>query len=145
MRLARRVARTCRIAWRAVLFALALGAAAPAPGQTCTFNANQPNSVSFGTIDPTLATAATFSITINYKCTGSATATFTIAGQNDTGPGAYRLKHITQFPSEYMSYSVSTVNAPGAKITLNGLLVAANYQNAWAGNYSDSLTLTVLP
>ena len=130
---------------RAVLVALALCAAAPALGQTCTFNANQPNSASFGTIDPTLATPATFSLTINYKCTASANATFTLAGLNDTGPGAYRLKHTTQVPSQYMNYSVSTVNAPGTKITLNGLLVAANYQNAWTGNYSDSLTLTVLP
>ena len=43
MRPACRVAPTCSIALRAVLFAVALGAVAPALGQTCTFNPNQPS------------------------------------------------------------------------------------------------------
>jgi hypothetical protein len=145
MKPARRAAHNGNTALRAVLFALALCAAAPALGQTCTFNANQPNSVSFGTIDPRLVTPATFAITINYKCTGSANATFNLAGQNDTGPGLYRLKHTTQVPSQYMNYSVSLANVPGTKVTLNGLLVFTDYQNAYAGNYSDSLTLSIFP
>lgn len=138
-----RLARACPIALRAVVFALALGAAAPAMGQTCSFRANQPGSVSFGTIDPTLITPATFSVKVNYRCTGGANATFTIAGLNDSGPGAYRLKHITQ--TQYMAYSISTVNAPGTSITLNGQIVATDYQNAYVGDYSDTLTVTIFP
>ncbi len=130
-------------AWFTVL-ALSLCIAGPALGQTCSFNSGQPNTASFGVIDPTLITTKTFSVTLNYKCTGSAIAAFTITGANDTGPGAYRLRNLAQ-PTQYMAYDVSTAIVPGTKITLNGQLVAANYQNAYVGNYSDTLSVLVLP
>jgi hypothetical protein len=145
MRTDTRVASACSIALRAILLALVLGAAVPALGQTCTFNANQPATANFGTIDPTLVTPATFSVILNFKCTGNANATFIIAGLNDSGPGAYRLKHNTQIPAQYMPYSVSTSIIPGTKVTLNGQIVASDYQNAYVGNYSDILTITILP
>jgi hypothetical protein len=126
----------------ALVFALCI--AAPAAAQTCTFNANQPNTASFGAIDPSLVVTKTFSITINYKCTGGATASFTLTGANDTGPGAYQLQNQIQ-ATQYMAYTVSMVNVPGTKITLNGQLVAANYQNAYVGNYADTLNLVMLP
>jgi len=127
-----------------LLIALSLAvAAASALGQTCTLNNNQPGSVSFGAIDPTLTTPATFSVILNFKCTGSANATFNISGQNDTGPGAYRLQNLTQ--PQYLPYSITTVVIPGTKITLNGQVVASDYQNAYAGNYADQLTVTILP
>jgi len=139
----------CRVerAWSKVLrttvLALALAAAMPALGQSCAFNPNEPGSTSFGVINPTLSSPATFSVTVNYKCTGNANATFTITGANDSGPGAYRLKHLTQ--TEYMAYSISSVNVPGTKITLNGQIVATDYQNAYVGDYSDTLTMTIFP
>lgn len=143
MKSARRLARTCSIALHALGFALALCATVPAMAQSCSFKANQPGSVSFGVINPTLATTATFSVTLAFKCNGGAVATFNIAGQNDTGPGAYRLKHASL--SQYMAYSVSTVLTAGVDITLNGQIVASTYQNAYAGSYSDSLTVTIFP
>jgi hypothetical protein len=144
-----RGARTATIRTRtlAVWFgtlSLALFLAAPALGQTCTFNPGQPNTASFGAIDPTLVTPKTFSVTLNYKCTGSAAASFTITGANDTGPGAYRLRNQVQ-ATQYMAYTLTTVNLPGTKITINGQLVAANYQNAYVGNYTDTLNVLVLP
>ena len=123
---------------------LACLAAGPALGQTCTINAGEPNVASFGTIDPSLATTRTFSLTLNYKCTGGATASFSFTGANDTGPGAFRLRNVT-LPTQYMAYSVGTVNIPGTKITLNGQLIAANYQNAYVGSYADTLTVLLLP
>ena len=136
---------SCATAWllRAVLCLLAF-CSVPSMAQTCTFNPGQPNTASFGTIDPSLNTTMTFSLTVNYKCTGGASATFTITGANDSGPGAYRLRNTTQ-PTQYMTYSVSTVDVPGTKITLNGQLVAANYKNAYVGAYSDTLSVLVLP
>lgn len=145
MRIAcRDVDRWCARAGRAAACALLLGMVAPAVGQTCSYNPGQPNVTGFGTINPTLTATATFSITVNYKCTGGANASFTITGANDTGPGAYRLRHVTQ-SSQYMAYSITATNSPGTKLTLNGQLVAANYQNAWAGNYTDTLNVLVLP
>ncbi|HKE41484.1 MAG TPA: spore coat protein U domain-containing protein [Casimicrobiaceae bacterium] len=143
MKLHRRFARRWTSALRVEFFFLTLTASMSALGQTCSFNPNQPGSASFGAIDPTLLTPATFSVTVNYKCTGSAAATFTIMGLNDSGPGAYRLKHVTQ--NQFMPYSISTVNVPGTKITFNGQIVATDYQNAYVGNYSDTLTITIFP
>ena len=91
-----------------------------------------------------LATTMTFSVTLNYKCTSGATASFTITGANDTGPGAYRLQNQTQ-ATQYMAYSITTASVPGTKITLNGQLVAASYRDAYVGNYVDTLNVVVLP
>jgi hypothetical protein len=133
-----------RISICAGLAVLAVAFAPLALGQTCSFNPSQPNAVSFGTVNPLNSTPATFTITLNYRCTGSATAVITINGANDTGPGAYRLRNIAQ-PTQYMAYTIATTNVPGTKITLDGTLTAAAYQNAFAGNYSDTLNVNVLP
>ena len=126
----------------AAVAALSIGSAARA--QSCSFNPNQPGTVSFGTIDPTQNTPRTFAITVNYKCTGGANATFAITGGNDAGPGVYRLQNTTQ-SMQFMSYSITTADNPGTKITLTGLLVAADYRDAWPGTYSDSLRIDVFP
>jgi hypothetical protein len=116
----------------------------PAAAQTCIFNAGQPNVASFGSVDPSLSTTYTFSVTINFKCTASAEAFFTITGASDTGPGAYRLRNLAQ-PTQYMAYTVSTVIVPGTRIVLLGQLVAANYRDAYVGSYSDTLSVLILP
>lgn len=121
-----------------------LSSAGAAVGQICTYNPIQPNLASFGTIDPASVVTKTFSITLSYTCIGGANASFTITGVNDTGPGAYRLRNVTQL-TQYMNYTITTVNVAGTKITLNGQLVAADYQNAYVGNYTDILTVLVLP
>jgi hypothetical protein len=139
--------RLIAIACRSLLQALAvvvLASAMPAAAQTCVFNPGQPNVASFGFIDPSLNTTYTFTLTINYKCTASAEAFFTITGANDTGAGAYRLRNLAQ-PTQYMAYSISTVNVPGTKITLVGQLVAANYRDAYVGSYADTISVLMLP
>jgi spore coat protein U-like protein len=129
---------------RAAALAIALLAPALAAAQTCTYNPSQPNAVNFGTIDPLGTATATFTITVNYKCTGNANAVFTITGQNDLAPGAYRLRNVTA-PTQYMRYSIAVTNVPGTKITLDGSLPASSYANGWAGNYTDTLTVLVQP
>src|SRR3954467_1276929 len=90
----------------AIALAIAMWAQ-PLFAQTCTFNAGQPNIANFGVIDPSLNTTYSWSLTINYKCTGGANAAFIITGANDTGPGAYQLRNLAQ-PTQYMAYTVST-------------------------------------
>jgi len=139
--------RLIAIACRAVLQALAvvvLSFAIPAAAQTCIFNPGQPNVAGFGSIDPSLNSTYTFTLTINYKCTANAEAFFTITGANDTGPGAYQLRNLAQ-PTQYMAYSISTVNVPGTKITLVGQLVPANYRDAYVGSYADTISVLMLP
>ena len=139
----RRIA-SARSALLHAVVAITLAWGAGASAQTCSFNPNNPNTTSFGAVDPTQTVTYTFSITINYRCTGSAVAAFTITGQSDTGAGAYRLQNVTQ-PAQYMRYSILLTDVPGTKLTLNGRLVPADYQNAYAGSYSDTLSVLVLP
>jgi hypothetical protein len=122
---------------------LALCAAGPSLAQTCSFNRNQPGSTGFTTLDPTSNATATFTVTVNVRCARGASPTFTISGQNDSGPNGYRLKHLTR--QEFISYSVGTTLVQGTKLRLDGQIVPSSYQNAWAGDYSDQLTITVLP
>ena len=97
-----------------------------------------------GEDDVVIPGPGTFTVTINFKCTASADAMFTITGANDTGPGAYRLRNLAQ-PAQYMAYSISTAIVPGTRIALLGQLVAANYRDAYVGSYSDTLSVLILP
>ena len=132
-----------RAAWRAILLVLALATTGSAQC-FCIFNfPNTPDTVSFGTIDPSLNTTYMFTVSVNFTCFPSG-PTFTITGLNDTGPAAFRLKHATQVPSQYMPYTVTATNT-ATKLTLNGQLVAADYKNAYGGSYSDTLTVLLTP
>ena len=132
-----------RAASRAILLVLALATAGSA-SCLCIFNfPNSPDTVSFGSIDPSLNTTYTFTVSVNFTCVLSG-PTFTITGLNDTGPNAFRLKHVTQVPSQYMPYTVTATNT-ATKLTLNGQLVAADYKNAYGGSYSDTLTVLLTP
>ena len=132
-----------RAAWRATVLIFALATAGSAQC-ICIFNfPNTPDTVSFGTIDPSLNTTYTFTVSVNFTCVLSG-STFTITGLNDTGPAAFRLKHVTQVPSQYMPYTVTATNT-ATKLTLNGQLVAADYKNAYGGSYSDTLTVLLTP
>ena len=139
----RRTAR--RAASAAGVVALAVLASNPARSQTCTFNANPPGSVNFGSINPALATPATFSARLDFNCLLGAIALVSVSGQNDSGPAAHRLKHATQVPARYIPYAVSTVVVPGVRITITGQIASADYQNAYAGSYTDTLTVLLLP
>jgi hypothetical protein len=132
-----------RAALRATPLVLALATAGPA-WCLCIFNIpNNPDTVSFGTIDPSLNTTQTFTVSVNFTCVLSS-PTFTITGLNDTGPGAFRLKHVTQVPPQYMAYTVTATHT-ATKLTLDGQLIAANYKNAYGGSYSDTLTVMLTP
>jgi hypothetical protein len=132
-----------RAAWRATVLIFALATAGSAQC-ICIFNfPNTPDTVSFGTIDPSLNTTYTFTVSVNFTCVLSS-STFTITGLNDTGPAAFRLKHVTQVPSQYMPYTVTASNT-ATRLTLNGQLVAADYKNAYGGSYSDTLTVLLTP
>ena len=132
-----------RVRGFALALLLALCAAGPSLAQTCSFNPNQAGSTSFGTLDPTSNATATFTVTVNYKCTGGASPTFTISGQNDRGPSGHRLKHLTR--QQFLDYSVAATALGGSKLTLDGQIFPSSYQNAWVGDYSDQLTITLLP
>jgi spore coat protein U-like protein len=122
----------------------------------CRFNTAGPTTLTIatggGVIDPSAAGPATGSVGVTFRCTTGTTSTITADdGLSSTGPGARRVKQGTS----YMPYSLTLTNAAqmgtghGAgqdkTVTVDASIVAANYQNALAGAYSDTVVLTIAP
>lgn len=121
----------------------------------CKFNVPKSTALAFGTIDPSGSTNITATGSLVVRCGGSApNATFAIdddSGLNETGVGAYRMRH-TVTATAYLGYSVSyapqSATIPkntNQTITITGTITSAQYANAIAGNYSDTITVTVSP
>lgn len=111
--------------------------------------------VPFGTIDPSLSTNATVTVSTTFKCTGSApTAAYMITvndGLWSTGVNARRMRHAT-ITTEFMPYalSISPLTGTVAKnvnetLTITGTVLPADYQNRSSGAYSDTVVLTLTP
>jgi spore coat protein U-like protein len=115
----------------------------------CRFNSN--GTVSF-TLDPTSTSAATGIVTQpTFWCTKNSTYAITDdKGLHESGT-IYQMQHATT-PTELIpytfTYTASGMGAgPGAPITLNIASTVNNtdYVNKAAGNYSDTVTLTITP
>ena len=109
--------------------------------------------LAFGAIDPSGSANAVASSTTTFTCAGSAaTATFLI---NQDG-GLYnasgnRLQHAT-VAGTFLPYTLSLTPTTGTvpknvtqTLTLGGMIAPADYQQAIAGNYADTVTLTISP
>lgn len=140
--------------------ALAAGASTLAVSATvlsknkCSFNSAN-SALSFGTVNPSNATDVIATTTLSFRCTGSsATASFAISddsGLYSSGPAQPRLKHGT-LASEYLPYSLSYSPQSGSTpkntdttLTVTGTLRATDYQNSYAGAYSDSVVISINP
>jgi len=120
----------------------------------CKFDSKN-STLNFGALDPGNPIDTTASISIGFVCRGSAPmATFAVAeddGLYETGANANRMRH-TVVPTEYLSYSLTLnptsgmvpKNAPQT-LTVSGTVRGTDYQNAYAGNYSDTVVVSLLP
>jgi spore coat protein U-like protein len=150
--------------------ALSLAAAAPLPSHADTASMSVSATVlsrsncrfttaalvlDFGTLDPVSTADITKTATSSFKCSGSAAvATFSLAlgdGQHATGAGMRRMRH-TLAASEYLPYSASISPQSGSvgknvlqAFTVTGTVQAMHFQNARAGDYLDTVVITVLP
>lgn len=124
---------------------------------TCKFTPTTTGSVSVtnnGTnIDPSLATAATGTKTITYKCTSGVTPAMAFAGANDPSVGVHEVKS-TATPTNLMLYTVGTTalgagtgfGAAAQSVDVTVTIAAADYQNAAAAaDYTDTLTISITP
>lgn len=102
-------------------------------------------------IDPSIATSATGSTTLAYKCTKGQTPVFANGqGLNWTGT-SNAVKHATL--TDVMAYTLTLTGAgtgngfgPAAQnLTIAGTITQANFQNASAGAYSDTVVITMTP
>ena len=126
---------------------------------TCNFNTaddatNGNATLAFGALDQTLTTDATATTaTLQYWCTnGTAVTTFTASnGLNTTGcTGTRCLSNGTDLIPYTLTFTCPVGNAGSGKTTpidvdFDGSILNADYVDAEAGNYTDTVTLTIAP
>lgn len=109
------------------------------------------NNCAFDTKSSTLdfGTLLTKSITIDFTCRGKDQDVSYLISSNDGLHGA-RLKHTTL--NEYLPYTLSLSPTSGTTkknttlpLTITGEIFEADYLNAFAGSYSDTVVLTITP
>lgn len=116
---------------------------------TCKFNAGA--TLDFGSLDPSSTADATAQVKPTYWCTKGTTATGVTAGQGLNYSSSNRMAGGT--PADFIPYSLSLTGGTqtGAgkgtplTLTIDGTITNANYINASAGSYTDSVVLTITP
>lgn len=119
---------------------------------TCKFN-SATSTLAFGSLDPSSGVDVNASTSTTFWCTKN--ATYSIAdddGLYESGPNANRMRHASTL-TEYIPYTFSynpttgTGNGRTSPITLNinGTVTLANYQNALAGDYADTVVISINP
>lgn len=111
--------------------------------------------LAFGAINPASTSNATASANLTIRCVGSSSsATFLItqdSGLYSTGVGANRMRN-TSVLTEYLPYSLSISPSSATipknvdtTIAIGGTITPSNFQNAYVGNYQDTVILTIVP
>lgn len=111
--------------------------------------------LNFGTLDPGNPVDVTASVSVDFACRGSApVASFAFtddAGLYDTSPADRRMRHVT-LSAEYLPYNLDLTPSSGfvpknvsRTLTITGFVQGADYQDAYAGNYADSVVILLLP
>jgi spore coat protein U-like protein len=119
---------------------------------TCKFN-SATSTLAFGGLDPSSGVDVNASTTTTFWCTKDATYSVTDDdGLYKTGPNANRMRHATTL-TEYIPYTFSYNPATGSglgrtsniTLNINGTVTFANYQNAAAGDYADTVVVSITP
>ena len=122
---------------------------------TCQFNNPATATLDFGTLNPLSPTDVSVSTTVSFVCRGSSSvATYSVSdddGLHESGPGLPRMQH-TATPTAFLPYlltlSPSTGSAPknvDQILTVTGTILGTDYRSAIAGNYSDTVTISIQP
>lgn len=128
----------------------ALGVGVAAAGN-CKFQASSV-SLNFGSLDPALGRDVNVSAALTFKCTkGSSWMVTDDGGLQDVPAGAYRMRHTAL--AAYLPYRLTYTNATGTSqganvietLTIDGLIRGADFVDAYQGNYTDTVTLTINP
>jgi len=120
----------------------------------CLFlNSSNPR-LDFGTIDQASASNATAATTVTVRCRGNLLTRWTLTvddGLYSTGTNARRLRHATM-TGELMPYALTVTPTAGwsvlfgasnTTIDITGSITPANFQTVAAGDYSDTVKLTL--
>jgi spore coat protein U-like protein len=118
---------------------------------TCKFS-TATATLDFGALDPNLATDATTSQSIDFWCTKGATATLASDNGIHASGTQKRMQHAT-VTTEFINYALNLTasNLVGAgkttprTLTVAGTILNADYVNAQAGSYADTVTINITP
>jgi Spore Coat Protein U domain len=117
----------------------------------CKFRTTTPDTLPFGTLDPSVGTDVNASVNVLYWCTKGVTNNVVTAGQgqNFTG-GKNNMKLATGtdlIPYTLSITSTGTPGGPAVNLTaaVSGTVLGTDYTGKTAGSYSDLVVLTVNP
>jgi spore coat protein U-like protein len=121
----------------------------------CKFKNPSSQILAFGNLDPVNAPDVTRQATLEFVCNGKdPLVTYFVSdddGQHATGSDGNRMQHLT-LPAAYIPYSFAVTpdtgtGSKGADITLTitGVIRGNDYRTAFAGGYSDQITITIQP
>ncbi len=119
----------------------------------CTFSTTT-GTLTFGTVDPSSATNATATpLTLTFSCTGSGNpASYTITsndGLHKLGTGQPRMADSggTNFLAYTLNIPISgtTPKNTATNVQIQGTITPAQFQNAIATSYTDTVVLTLSP
>ena len=119
---------------------------------TCKFTTGT-STLAFGGMDPSSVADATATGSVTFWCTSGASYSLSDDdGLHETAPNANRMQH-TVDATEYVPYSLSLSPTSGSgsgpalpvTLTINGTVANADYVNALAGTFGDTVVITVSP
>ena len=120
----------------------------------CRFTTAGPTALPFGSIDPSSTANVTHDALIGFSCSGApGTAVYSVTsddGLYETAPGANRMRHATN-TSLYLRYSLNTPISGAVPrntdrtLTVTGTIAALDFQDAAAGDYADTVVLSIAP
>jgi spore coat protein U-like protein len=121
----------------------------------CKFVGSSSGTMNFPSVDPSSTSDAVATVNFTIRCGGSAaSATFAMAAGDGLWaltPGAQRMRHettTTEFVPYSLGFSPSSATIPKnteQAIVVTGRITPASMQSALAGNYSDTVAITVSP
>lgn len=111
--------------------------------------------LNFGTVDPGSPADASGTGAVGFRCGGSASnAAFAIihyGGLHSAGPGSPRIQN-GALPSEYLPYTLALTPGNGTvprntnqTLAITGTIRRADFQDASAGMYTDTVVISILP
>lgn len=137
----------------AATFGLAVGATVLS-ASNCKFRTAAGSVLAFGNIDPSSATNRTATVNLTIRCNGSAaTASYALTaddGLYGVGPGQPRMRHAVT-ATEFLPFTLdtpitgTTPKGVDTVLAITGTITPAQFQNAPAGNYADTVVLTLSP
>ena len=120
----------------------------------CKFRTAAGSVLAFGNIDPSSGVNRVASVNLTIRCGGSAATASWALTSNDglygVGPGQPRMRHAVT-PTEYLPFALNTpISGTAPKnvdtvLTITGTITPAQFQNALAGAYADTVVLTLSP